>query len=318
MNVEEERSMVDHGLPPSRESGGGPRGVMSRPVVAARILLLLAALGALVFGIVRVRSQDRQMAAAMQQYVCPMHPQIKSHAPGDCPICNMALVPMTAALSDAPGSANDERVVAEARTRLVARVLRVGAWVGADGAGRALLHKDDLVGLAAEEPVRFFGRRSPNMPFAAHLVSADQKPHDSSTVEVAFRLDRAAEHLQDSGSPLDVGSLLMDVRARKLLVVPTSAVLYWADSPYVLAQVANVANVDGRDRFEKRRVEVGRILDSGYEAERAGRSEGATVILSGLREGEKVIAGYAFFNDVDRRLREARDGVADGSKEVMR
>ena len=63
---------------------------------------------------------------------------------------------------------------------------------------------------------------------------------------------------------------------------------------------------------------MGRILDSGYEAERAGRSEGATVILSGLREGEKVIAGYAFFNDVDRRLREAQAGVADGTKEVMR
>jgi len=307
--------MVDHGLPPSRESGGGPRGVVPPPVVAARILLLVAAAGALTFGIVRVRSQDRQVAAALQQYVCPMHPQIRSHAAGDCPICNMALVPITAAPSDAPGSVNDERVVAEARTRVVARVLRVGAWVGADGTGRALLHKDDLVGLAAEEPVRFFGRRSPNMPFAAHLISADQKSHDSSTVEVAFRLDRPAEHLQDSGSPLDVGSLLMDVRARKLLVVPTSAVLYWADSPYVLAQAANV---DGRDQFEKRRVQVGRILDSGYEAERAGRSEGATVILSGLREGEKVIAGYAFFNDVDRRLRVARDGVADGSKEVMR
>jgi len=106
--------------------------------------------------------------------------------------------------------------------------------------------------------------------------------------------------------------LMMDVRARKLLVVPTSAVLYWADSPYVLAQAAM------GDRFEKRRVQVGRILDSGYEAERAGRSEGATVILSGLREGEKVIAGYAFFNDVDRRLREAQVGIADDNKEVMR
>jgi Heavy metal binding domain len=311
MNVEEKRSMVDHGLPPSRESGGGPRGVVPPPVVAGRILLLLAAAGALVFGIVRVRSQDRQVGAVMQQYVCPMHPQIKSHAPGDCPICNMALVPVIAALSDTPGSANDERVVVEARTRVVARVLRVGAWVGADGVGRALLHKDDLVGLAAEEPVRFFGRRSPNMP----LISADQKPQDSATVEVAFRLDRPAEHQQEGGSPLDVGSLLMDVRARKLLVVPTSAVLYWADSPYVLAQAANV---DGRNRFEKRRVQVGRILDSGYEAERAGRSEGATVILSGLQEGEKVIAGYAFFNDVDRRLREAQADVADGSREVMR
>jgi hypothetical protein len=303
---------MDHGLSPSRQSGGGPRGVVPPPVVAARILLLVAAAGALVFGIVHVRSQDRQVAAAMQQYVCPMHPQITSHAPGDCPICNMALVPVTEALPDAPGLGSKDRVVAEAQTRAVSRAVRAAAWVGADGTGRALLFKDDLVGLAAEEPARFFGQKWPNMPFGAHLISANQTPRDVSTVEVAFRLDRPADHLRDGVAPLDIGSLLIDVKAKNLLVVPSSAVLYWASGPYVLAQ-----NGMGNG-FEKRPVQVGRILDDGYEAQRAGRTEGAIVILSGLREGEKVVAGYAFFNDVDRRLREAQASAADGNnKEVM-
>ncbi len=304
--------MVDHGLPPSRESGGGPQGVVPPAVVAGRILLLLAAAAALVLGVVGRRSHDREAAAVMQQYVCPMHPQINSHAPGDCPICNMALVPMSELLPEASRSANDDRVVAEAKARMVARAVRAAAWVGADGTGRALLYRDDLVGMAAEQPARFFGQRSPNMPLDAHLVSADQNRGDTSTVEVALRLDHPAEHLWDGAGPLDVGSLLIDVEARKLLVVPTSAVLYAASGPYVLVKATM------GDGFEKRPVQLGRILDSGYEAERAGRSEGAIVILSGIREGENVIAGYAFFNDVDRRLREARPSVADGSKDASK
>ena len=36
------------------------------------------------------------------QYTCPMHPEIVRDAPGDCPICGMALEPMTAGLDDGP------------------------------------------------------------------------------------------------------------------------------------------------------------------------------------------------------------------------
>src|ERR1700682_2769480 len=32
--------------------------------------------------------------AAGAQYTCPMHPEIVRDAPGDCPICGMALVPI--------------------------------------------------------------------------------------------------------------------------------------------------------------------------------------------------------------------------------
>lgn len=305
--------MKGNGPSLSRKDGGGPPHVVSPLVVAGRALLLLAAAAALVFGFARARSHDREVAAMAQQYVCPMHPGIKSHAPGDCPICNMALVPMTEVQGDAPtpGSANDERILAVAQSRMVARAVRAGAWVGADGVGKALLYKDDVVGAADQEPARFFGRLSPNMPFAAHLLSREQTPRDASTVEVAFRLDQPSEHAKDGAGPLDVGSLQLDGRARKLIVVPSSAVLYSARGPYVLVRGGQA---EGREDFEKRAVEVGRILDSGYLGAQAGMQSGSTVILSGLREGETVISGYAFFKDVDRRLREVRVSSAQGEK----
>ncbi|QDT71473.1 heavy metal translocating P-type ATPase [Lacipirellula limnantheis] len=38
------------------------------------------------------------------QYTCPMHPEIVRDRPGDCPICGMALEPMTVAASDEPNA----------------------------------------------------------------------------------------------------------------------------------------------------------------------------------------------------------------------
>src|SRR5438067_5154014 len=35
-------------------------------------------------------------------WTCPMHPQIRRHGPGTCPICGMALEPEQASLDDAP------------------------------------------------------------------------------------------------------------------------------------------------------------------------------------------------------------------------
>jgi hypothetical protein len=311
VNVEDARSSLggEQQPPPSRKDGGGqPRGTPPS-VVAGRLVLLFAAAAALVSGIVHARSHDRESLAMEQPYVCPMHPEIKSRTPGDCPICNMALVPMSETERGTLGMASDGQVVATARERMVARQTRAAAWVGRDGKGSALLYKDDLAGLVSEAPARFFGGRSPNMPLDAHLITAEQAPGEGSTVNVAFRLDQPAEHAMDGASSVDVGSLQIDVTARKLLVVPTSAVLYSARGPYVLARRGE------GEGFAKRVVQVGRILDSGYVGALAGRQEGSTVILSGIREGETVIAGYTFFEDVERRLHEAR---AAGGKEAMR
>jgi len=39
-------------------------------------------------------------AGSGAQYTCPMHPQVLKNAPGDCPICGMALVPVGAAAAE--------------------------------------------------------------------------------------------------------------------------------------------------------------------------------------------------------------------------
>jgi hypothetical protein len=280
-------------------------------VVAGRVLLLLAAAAAFGSGVVHARSHDRAALASTRRYVCPMHPEVKSNTPGNCPICNMALVPVRDGAQAEPEMTGGERVVATVEARTVARQVRAPAWVEAGMEGSALLYEDDLEGLAAEEPARFFGGTSRSTPVDVHLYTGQRRAADDATVYVRFRLDAPAEHAEsvaDSAGRPVVGALWIEARARKLLVVPTSAVLHSAHGPYVLAS-------RGEDQgFSMRSVRTGRILDAGYVAGIAGRQEGATVILSGLDEGERVMASHAFFADAERRLREASGMSAEAMR----
>ena len=36
------------------------------------------------------------------EYTCPMHPEIRQKGPGSCPLCGMALEPVTVSLEDEP------------------------------------------------------------------------------------------------------------------------------------------------------------------------------------------------------------------------
>src|SRR5260370_32129518 len=42
--------------------------------------------------------------SSLTSYTCPMHPEVVRAEPGVCPICGMALEPMTASLDDAPNA----------------------------------------------------------------------------------------------------------------------------------------------------------------------------------------------------------------------
>ena len=60
-------------------------------------------------------------AVAAGDWTCPMHPEVRSYGPGDCPICGMALERVSAGLDDGP---NQELVDMRRRFR-VAAVLSV-------------------------------------------------------------------------------------------------------------------------------------------------------------------------------------------------
>jgi hypothetical protein len=270
-------------------------------VVLGRLLLLLLAAAALVSGIALARTHDQALAGSVARYVCPMHPEVVSSTPGDCPICGMALVRVTESAQGEAHTPASREGIGRAERRVFAEQVRAAAWVGADDVGSAVLHRDDLVGLSPGEHALFFGGAAPSMGLDAHLLPEPPSPVDASTVTVRFRLDPGASAAPPLPGPRDVGSLQIAARPRELLVVPSSAVLYSAQGPYVLAAPASEQD----ETFTKRRVEIGRILDSGYVGGLAGEV-GAIVILSGLAPGERVIAANTFFVDAERRLRGAR------------
>jgi multidrug efflux pump subunit AcrA (membrane-fusion protein) len=278
----------------------------SLPVVIGRLVLLGLALAALVSSVWLARAHDRAMTSSTDRYACPMHPQVVSSVPGDCPICGMALERVGDAEHGAP-AAIGRNGVDRVLLAVVAQQVRAPASLAKDGVVTAVLYNDDLTGMAPGEHATFFGGASPNMGIDVSFSSDPPVAVDPSTAKVHFRLDAPDAGPQPSAGPNDVGSVQLTMRPRELLVVPTSAVLYSAEGAYVLA-----APPDG-DTFTKRHITIGRILDSGYVGEQAGASLGGIVVLSGLSEGEKVITEYTFFMDAQRRLQ-----VAHGSgDEVM-
>jgi hypothetical protein len=264
-------------------------------VVIGRLLLLCLAFAALVSSLWLARAHDRAVTSSTDRYACPMHPQVVSSVPGDCPICGMALERVGDS-APSPDRAAERNGVDRVQRTVVAQQVRAPASLAKDGVVTAILYNDDLTGMAPGEHAMFFGSVSPNMGIEVSFSSDPPVPVDPSTSKVHFRLDMAEGGPEPTASPNDVGSVELTLRPRELLVVPSSSVLYSADGAYVLA-----APPDG-DMFTKRLITIGRILDSGYVGERAGGSLGGIVVLSGLREGEKVITEYTFFMDAERRL----------------
>src|SRR5262245_37727680 len=86
--------------------------------------------------------------STVNQYTCPMHPEVVQSEPGSCPICGMALEPRTATLDDAP----NPELIDMRRRFIVGAALSTPLLIGA-----MLMVMPPWVQLALAAPVVLWG-----------------------------------------------------------------------------------------------------------------------------------------------------------------
>jgi hypothetical protein len=164
-----------------------------------------------------------------------MHPEVAASAPGDCPICKMALEPIRDAPRAARSLAMRPPIVDGVRRRVLGAPVRAPAWRSQKAEITALLHEDDLVGMAPGAHAQFFSDAAPAVGIDVRLLAEPPIAVDGSTCRVRFAIDRSAPALTIDRAPTEIGLLQIAARSRELLTVPASAVLYSDEGPYVLA-----------------------------------------------------------------------------------
>ncbi|MFL5307198.1 MAG: heavy metal-binding domain-containing protein [Polyangia bacterium] len=260
-------------------------------MIATRLLLVAIAAGGLVVAVVARRVGNVPAAAAASarpSFVCPMHPEVTSSSPGDCPICRMRLEPMANVATAEPAALQLATVEKELRAfDAVSRVkrfetaqeMRFPAWAESRDTGVALMYVDQAKLLVRGEGGQFWPLTGPTDGAPVRFNGEPPEPWDESTVRVRFHAAQRGT-LPAGGT----GSVKFATRLREDLVIREGAVLRSPEGPYVLVAV------NDRHTLIKRPVEIGSVV-YGYAA-----------VVSGLHEDEWVVAKHTFALDTARRL----------------
>jgi hypothetical protein len=265
----------------------------SSAIVVVRALLLVLAAAAVVTGFAMTRRSAPAAVASGVVYSCPMHPAVTSPAPGECPICRMALerqADRTTAVPESLTLAQGKRLAGFDSVSRVKQFessfdMRAWAWAESRDAGVALYPRDQAELLKPGEEGQFEPESGPRGPhphgIKVYLADRAPEPWDASTALVRFRLD---DHAGAELVPKEIGSVKFALRLRNGLVVRQSAVIQAPEGPYVL-----IASADRRT-FTKRPIQLGAIMYDYAD------------VVGGAHEDEYAVALHTFVLDTERRL----------------
>lgn len=260
-------------------------------------LALLAAVGCTADNKKEITDSSAPSKAAHEDpdgfYTCPMHPEIHTHEPGNCPICGMALVKVS-------GSQ-------EKKTESTGPALQPTDFQLANaGIGRLTVERKDIE-ISIPVSGRLVGPRSVVFQVyekdlatlrvgASFGGSASTSPGDriegkinriDNLVDPSSRTLRVTGSLNSAPSPFALEGMFLatiKVLLKKQIAIPEDAVLHTGRKDIVYA-------IGEENRLTPVQVALGAKAGEQYQ------------ILSGLKEGDVISGGPNFLIDSESKIR---------------
>jgi multidrug efflux pump subunit AcrA (membrane-fusion protein) len=246
-----------------------------------------------------------QQLEGMAYWTCPMHPQIHSDRPGECPICHMKLVQVRAQGSHAVHEERESRGAVSASPdemqllgvqKVAVEKMDLTAHVPISGRLLSPLsvafqvYESDLRYVRSGLPFHGTSSFHPETPIQGTITSVDNIVDPTSrTVRVLGQI-KSGPHGLISETTF---SGEIDITLKAVTAIPESAVLHTGTQ-----DLAYVVENDGK--LAAHEVKLGQKTESYYE------------VVDGLTPGELISSGPNFLLDSEAKIRAASEPQEGG------